>query len=115
MNAGTKSSLDKENLSRELYEELKAKFEQDGIIKSARSRFANVPEGKRDEALSYFEKITGGRKLSESEAQEFADMASLYVMKDGIIEAAKNGKDTRMASMAAMSFGNNISMNNQST
>lgn len=107
VNEGARTTLDKEVLKKELFKEFKAQLEQEGLVKSAKWMFSNLPEGKQEQAEAYFNKITWGRNLSESEAKEFAEMASFYVMKDAMIESARSGKDNRIASMAAMSFGNN--------
>lgn len=66
------------------------------------SRFGNLPAEKQQEAEAYYKKITGGRKVTADEAQEFADMASMYVMKGQIVSQKR---DDTLASMGSMSFG----------
>jgi len=43
---------------------------------------SKLSETLKEQAQTYFEKITKGKQLTVDEALEFADMATLYVSKD---------------------------------
>lgn len=103
-NESNKWAIEKDVLVKEISAQIREELMQEGIIRSARSAFSHLPDEKQQEAQTYFDRMTGGRKLSESEAQEFADMASTYVMRWEV-----NAK--KSASMASMSFGGNVGTN----
>lgn len=45
---------------------------------------SNLEADQQEQAQEYFDKITGWRQLTRSEAMEFAEMATLYVQKDSL-------------------------------
>jgi len=94
-------SLDKQSLIEEAKKQIMDEIEQRATTAKVTSRFWNLPVDKRQEAEAYYKKIAGGRKLSAEEAQEFADMASMYVMKWQIVSQKR---DDNLASMASMDF-----------
>jgi|6_EtaG_2_1085325.scaffolds.fasta_scaffold00322_11 restriction endonuclease len=55
-------------------------------LKKAENIISKLSDEKRDQAQSYFDKITKGKTLTEADAKEYAEMATLYVSRDEIRE-----------------------------
>lgn len=97
----TGSSIDEDALIEKAKRQILEDIEQRATMNKVISRFGNLPADKQQEAEAYYKKITGGRKVTADEAQEFADMASMYVMKGQIVSQRR---DDNLASMGSMSF-----------
>lgn len=94
-------NMDRQSIIDEAKKQMMEDIEQRATLAKVISRFGNLPADKQQEAETYYKKITGGRKISAEESQEFADMASMYVMKGQVVAQRK---DDRLASMGSMSF-----------
>lgn len=92
---------DRQSIIEEAKKQMMEEIEQRATLAKVVSRFGNLPADKQQEAEAYYKKITGGRKVSPEESQEFADMASMYVMKGQIVSQKR---DDRLVSMGNMSF-----------
>lgn len=63
-------------------EEKEKKKEHQQAISEAKKKFENLSEEKKEAAEKYFNDITEWKVLDRNRANEFADMATLYVNKD---------------------------------
>jgi len=63
------------------YNERRSKEIHEAAIKKAEKVINKIPEDVREKAQSYFEKITDWKRLTEDDAIEYAEMATLYVQK----------------------------------
>ena len=80
----TKTADFEDNFER-LYQERRAKEVHEDAIKRADKILSKIKDDtQRDVARRQFEKITAGKTLTVEEAEEFADMATLYVNKDSL-------------------------------
>lgn len=106
------NSFDKEKMMEELAHKIKQDMVYDSTVNSIKWKFNVIQDPtKKQLAQQYFEKLVWGRKLPESELAEFADMATLYVMKDNII----NNKDSKIQSMGNINLWGNIWAVNSNT
>ncbi len=66
------------------YAQKRAEEKHEEAIVKAQKILDKIPEELREEAQTYFDDITEGKKLDEDKAIKFAEMATLYVNKDNI-------------------------------
>lgn len=80
--------MDLEEKFEKMYQERKAKENHEEAIKQANKILKKIKdESLREMAEKKFEKLSNGKTLSIDEAEELAEMATLYVNKDNLRES----------------------------
>lgn len=104
----TTKQEDLEKSFEEMYQKRKAQEIHELSLKKAEKIIKKITDSNlQEKAVEYFDKITKDKQLTIEEAEEFAEMATLYVNKDNL----KSEKYEKWLSSFASNWLNNSSKN----